>query len=98
MEIDEAALLRDVRRVLEQFSTLNQVALAEKIREVLARHGASQDDLSRLLSQAARQRRRGELSSLAGSIGKLAEQREDETDTSTAVDAFLRSRGGRGGP
>jgi hypothetical protein len=98
MDFDEAALLRDVRRVLEQFATLNQEALAERVREVLARHGASQDDLSRLLSQAARQRRSGELASLAGHIGQLAEHREDQSETSASVDAFLRSLDRKGGP
>jgi hypothetical protein len=92
MNYDEAALLRDVRRVLEQFASLGKEALAEKLREVLALHGASEDDLSRLLAQAARQRRRGELSTLAGSIARLAEQREEAADTAAAVDAFLRAR------
>jgi DNA-binding transcriptional regulator YbjK len=93
MAFDEAALLRDLRRTLEESAGLSQEALAAALRDVLSRHGATQDDLSRLLSRAARQRRARELSGLAQRLEQVADQREDALATAEAADTFLRSLG-----
>jgi hypothetical protein len=92
MAFDEAALLRELRHTLEESAGLSHEALAEALRAVLTRYGASEADLSRLLSRAARQRRARELSGLAHRLEQVAEQREDAQATAQAVDLFLRSR------
>lgn len=92
MTFDEDALLRELRHTLEESAGLPPETLAIALRAVLARHGATENDLARLLSRAARQRRARELSGLARRLRQLADHRADAEATAAAVDAFLRAR------
>jgi hypothetical protein len=95
MDIDEAGLLREVRRGLEAVAGQGQEAQAAAVRAVLDRYGASFDDLARAVARV-KQRHARELAGLSRRIERLAEQREDAAATADAVDAFVRSLG-RGG-
>lgn len=96
MDITDGQLIRELRLALEAVKNESQEAQARVVFETLKRHDATMEDLTRAL-RAVRERRRGELSGLAGRIGALAENRSDAEETADAVDRFLRSAPPGGG-
>ena len=95
MEIDDATLLRELRRALELAAGGGQAAQAAALREVLARYGATVEDVTRAVGRV-KQRHAQELSGLTQRLARLANEREEAAATADAVDTFLRSLG-RGG-
>ncbi len=95
MTVDDATLLRELRRALDAAAADGPVAQQAALREVLARYDATLDDVARAVGRA-KDRHRRELAALAQRLARLADQREEEAETADAVDAFLRSvsRGG----
>jgi len=93
MEITDAQLLRELRRALDAVTDQGADAQARALEETLQRLNATMADLVRALN-AVRERRRHELTGLAGRIGALAERHAEAEETSDAVDRFLRSIGG----
>lgn len=95
MAIDDSSLLRELRRALDAAAAEGAEAQAAALREVLARHGATLDDVARAVSRV-KERHQREVDGLAQRLARLADQREEEASTAAAVDAFLRSRGQHG--
>ncbi len=95
MTVDDATLLRELRRALDAAAPGGQAAQQAALREVLARYDATLDDVARAVARA-KERHRRELSGLAQRLARLADQREQDAATADAVDSFLRSlsRGG----
>jgi hypothetical protein len=95
MNIDDAGLLRELRRALDAAAPDGPEAQAAALRAVLIRHDATLHDVARAVARV-KQRHRRELAGLAQRLARLAELREEERATAEAVDAFLRSlpRGG----
>jgi hypothetical protein len=80
MEISDAELLRELRRAIDAAAPAGNDAQARAVEE----------DVARALG-ALRERRRRELSGLAGRIDALAERRQEDFDTADAVDRFVRA-------
>jgi hypothetical protein len=76
---------------MERTEGLPAAERQESIRLVLEEHGASLDDLARLLHRA-RSQHRGQLRGLSSRLGELIARREEEESTVAAVEAFLRTR------
>jgi hypothetical protein len=76
---------------MEQTEGRSAAERQEAIRLVMDEHGASLDDLARLLHRA-RSQHRGQLQGLSSRIGDLIARREEEESTVAAVEAFLRDR------
>ncbi len=92
MDIDEQALLRDLRQALDTAAPAGRAAQEAALRAVLARHHATVDDVLRAVARF-RARQAGELRGLADRLARVADQRAEEAATADAVDAFLRSLG-----
>ncbi|MFN8556130.1 MAG: hypothetical protein U0531_01830 [Dehalococcoidia bacterium] len=95
MDIDEAGLLRELRRAVDAAAVDGPEAQQAALRDVLARYNATLDDVTRAVRRA-RERHTREIAGLASRIARLADQREEDIATADAVDSFLRSLG-RGG-
>ena len=95
MDIDDSTLLRELRRALDTVAGEGPDAQSAALREVLARHNATVDDVARAVGRV-KERHRRELSGLARRIGQLADQRAEDEATAGAVDDFLRSLGRSG--
>ncbi len=93
MDITDAQLLRELRRALDAVAAEGTEAQARALEETLRRCNASMSDVVRALG-AVRDRRRRELSGLAGRIGALAQSNAEAEETADAVDRFLRGLGG----
>jgi hypothetical protein len=89
--LDDRALLRDLKTAIESTEGQGAQAQAAAIGSVLARHGATEADVRRLLDRA-RSRRRTELAALQQRIDGIIEHREVDAATADAVDRFFRSR------
>ncbi len=92
MDIDEAGLLREVRRALDAAAGQGRAAQEAALTEVLARHGATLDDVARAVRRI-KERHGRELAGLAARLASLADRRAEEEETAAAVDAFVRSLG-----
>ena len=90
--MDDRLLVRDLWLALDAVSGQGADAQAKAIREVLDKHGATMNDVARIVGRI-RQRRRSELGGLASRLDALAERRADAEETAAAVDAFLRTHG-----
>jgi hypothetical protein len=90
MEISDAELLRELRRAIDAAAPAGNDAQARAVEETLRRYQATMADVARALG-ALRERRRRELSGLAGRIDALAERRQEDFDTADAVDRFVRA-------
>ncbi len=86
--VDYRALLRDLKTAMQETEGRGAQAQADAIEAVLARHGATEADVRRLLGWA-RGGRRAELRTLRSKLDVLIEGRE----TADAVDRFLREHG-----
>ena len=95
MDIDDARLLRELRRALDEVAGQGTEAQAAALREVLARYGATVEDVARAVRRA-KERHRRELAGLTQRLARLADQRAEDEATAEAVDAFLRSIGRHG--
>ena len=95
MDIDDATLLRELRRALDSVTGQGAEAQAAALRGVLARYNATLDDVTRAVRRV-KERHRRELAGLTQRLARLAEQREEDEATADAVDAFLRGLGRRG--
>jgi ABC-type transporter Mla subunit MlaD len=95
MDINDLRLLRELRRAIDAAAPDGPEAQAAALREVLARQGATLEDVARAVARV-KERRRREISALAQRLSRLAEQREEDRDTADAVDIFLRSLGRQG--
>ena len=95
MDITDAQLLRELRRALDAVAGEGADAQAAALESTLHRYNATMADVVRALG-AVRDRRRQELSGLAGRIDALADSHTDAADTADAVDQFLRGRAGGG--
>jgi hypothetical protein len=95
MDVDDATLLRELRRALDSVAGQGQDAQAEALRGVLARLNATLDDVVRAVGRV-KQRHARELSGLAQRLSALADQRAEDAETADAVDSWLRAFG-RGG-
>lgn len=95
MEIDDTRLLRELRRALDEASGKGVDAQAAALRDVMARYGATEDDVRRAIRRV-RDRHQRELTGLASRIARLADQREEDAATADAVDRFLRTLPRRG--
>ena len=92
MDIDEAGLLRELRRALDTAAGGGTEAQAAALRDVLARYNATVEDVARAVRRA-RERHQRELGGLVQRIARLADQREEDQATVEAVDRYLRSLG-----
>lgn len=92
MNVDDMTLLRELRRAVDGAAEFGIDAQAQAVRDVLARHDATLEDVSRAVGKV-KQRRRTELSGLSRRLSRLADQREDAVSTADAVDAFIRGLG-----
>jgi hypothetical protein len=90
--VDDRALLRDLTAAIRETEGHGAQAQAAAIFAVLARHGATEADVRRLLGRA-RDRRGAELRALRSKLDVLIEEREDAEATADAVDRFLREHG-----
>jgi hypothetical protein len=90
--VDDRVLLRDLRAAIQETDGQGAEAQARAIYAVLARHGATEADVRRLLGRA-RERRRTELSALHLHLDRLIGEREEAEATAEAVDRFLREFG-----
>ena|GEM_PF-2512843 len=95
VEIEDLRLLRDLRRALDAVAGQGHEAQVAALREVLARHGVTLDDVARAIRRV-KERHTAELTGLARRIARLAEQRAEEVETAEAVDAFVRRLSRRG--
>ena len=93
MEITDGQLLRELRRALDAVASQDMGAQVRAVEDTLRRYDATMADVQRALN-AVKERRRRELAGLAGRIGAIAEGQSDATDTSNAVDRFLRGLAG----
>ena len=96
MDIDDATLLRELRRALDAVAGEGTEAQARALEETLRQYNASMTDVVRALGEV-RDRRRRELSRLAGGIGAIAEGHAEAEETADAVDRFLRGLAGEPG-
>lgn len=91
MPVDDRALLRDLKAALERTEGADSTVRQNEIRAVMREHGATLDDLARLLHRA-RSQHRSQLQGLASRLGNLIARREEDQSTVAAVEAFLRSQ------
>jgi hypothetical protein len=91
MAMDDRALLRDLKAAMERTAGESAAGRAEAIQSVLDAHGATAEDVARLLHRA-RSRRRAELSALTERLDSLISRREETKATVEAVERFLRGR------
>lgn len=87
--MDDRALLRDLKAAIERTEGHNVSERNEAVHAVLRDHGATTDDVARLLRRA-RQQHRVELRGLARRIDQLIMTREDMVKTVEAVERYLR--------
>lgn len=90
MNIDDAGLLRELRKALDQAAAGGYRAQADAMREVLDRLDATMDDVVRVVGEVKRRHAR-ELDGLSRRLAGLADLRAEEQETADAVDGFLRS-------
>jgi hypothetical protein len=89
LPIDDRALLRDLTEALQQTENATAEERQEAIRRVMERHGATPDDVGRLLRRA-RTQHRNQIKGLAERIDGLINRREEAESTVEAVEEFLR--------
>ena len=89
MPVDDRALLRDLTEALQRTEGADAAARQEAVRLVMEQHGATVEDVARLLRRARTQHRR-QLQGLSSRIGDLIAQREEQELTVAAVEEFLR--------
>jgi hypothetical protein len=87
--MDDRALLRDLTEALQQTEGATSEERQAAVRAVMDRHGATADDVARLLRRA-RTQHRTQLQGFAQRIGGLISQREEAESTVAAVEEFLR--------
>jgi hypothetical protein len=87
--VDDRALLRDLTDALQQTESATAEERQAAVREVMERHGATAEDVARLLRRA-RTQHRTQIQGFAQRIGGLIAQREEAESTVTAVEEFLR--------
>jgi hypothetical protein len=92
MEISDGELLRELKKAVDAAAPEGPKAQAAALEAILRRYDATMADVARALGEV-RNRRKRELSGLAGRIDALAASHEDGAETADSVDAFLRSRG-----
>ena len=91
MSVDDRALLRDLKAALERTEGTDASVREDAIRAVMHEHGATLDDLARLLYRARSQHRR-QLQGLASRLETLINRREEDASTVAAVEDFLRGQ------
>jgi|HubBroStandDraft_4_1064222.scaffolds.fasta_scaffold1752194_1 hypothetical protein len=91
MAVDDRALLRDLRAAIEESEGAGAEARQEAIRAVMQRHGATLDDVARLLHRA-RSQHQSQLRGLASRLEGLIARREEDASTVHAVEEFLRGQ------
>lgn len=89
MPVNDRELLRDLTEALKQTENASTDDRQAAVKAVMDRHGATTDDVARLLRRA-RSQQRTELQGLALRIGDLIVAREEASSTVDAVEAFLR--------
>ncbi|HET9319037.1 MAG TPA: hypothetical protein VFO27_04655 [Bryobacteraceae bacterium] len=90
MPVDDRQLLRDLTEALKQTEDATAEERQAAVKSVMDKHGATADDVARLLGRA-RSQQRTQLQGLALRISDLITQREEAASTADAVEAFLRS-------
>jgi hypothetical protein len=91
MAIDDRALLRDLRSAIESTEGSSAETRQDAIRAVMQQHGATLDDVARLL-QRARSQHRSQIRGLASRLSDLIARREEDELTVRAVEEFLRGQ------
>jgi beta-phosphoglucomutase-like phosphatase (HAD superfamily) len=89
MPLDDRALLRDLTDALQRTEAADPATRQEAVRAVMEQHGATVDDVARLLRRARTQQRR-QLQGLSARIDGIIANREEQESTVTAVEEFLR--------
>jgi hypothetical protein len=89
LPVDDRALLRDLRAALERTEGSGAAERQRAIQDVLDAHGATADDVARLLRRA-RTQHRSQLQGLSSRLEDLIALREEEQATAEAVERFLR--------
>ncbi|HTE83457.1 MAG TPA: hypothetical protein VK821_01875 [Dehalococcoidia bacterium] len=89
MAANDRELLRDLTEALKQTENADTDERQAAVKAVMERHGASAEDVARLL-RSARTQQRTQLQGLALRIGDLISQREEAASTADAVEEFLR--------
>lgn len=89
--INQRLFLRDLQEALQKTEGQGSAARHQAIQAVMSKHGATADDVARLLGRARQQQRR-ELSGLASRLTGLIARREEMESTVAAVEEFLRAQ------
>ena len=89
MPVDDRALLRDLRAAIESTEGAPAEARQEAIRAAMNQHGATLEDVARLL-QRARSQHRTQIRGLASRLEDLIARKEEGESTVQAVEEFLR--------
>jgi beta-phosphoglucomutase-like phosphatase (HAD superfamily) len=89
MPLDDRALLRDLTEALQRTEQADAATRQEAVRAVMQQHGATVEDVARLLRRARTQHRR-QLEGLSARIDGLIAHREEQESTVAAVEEFLR--------
>lgn len=89
MPVDDRALLRDLTEVFRRTEGAEPAERQEAMREVMERHGATLEDVARLLRRA-RTQHRTQLQGFTSRIDDLINRREEQESTVAAVEEYLR--------
>jgi hypothetical protein len=89
MPIDDRELLRDLTEALQETEESHPDVRQAAVKAVMERHGATAEDVARLLRRA-RTQQRTQLQGLASRIDGLISQRQEVESTVAAVEEFLR--------
>jgi hypothetical protein len=90
MPVNDREFLRDLTEALQQTEGADANQRQAAVKAVMERHGASAEDVARLLHRA-RTQQRTQLEGLSLRIGDLITRREEAASTVDAVEEFLRS-------
>jgi hypothetical protein len=89
MPVNDREFLRDLTEALQQTEDSDANDRQAAVKAVMERHGATADDVARLLRRA-RAQQRSQLEGLSLRIEDLIKHREEATSTVDAVEEFLR--------
>jgi hypothetical protein len=87
--VNDREFLRDLTEALQQTEGSDANQRQAAVKAVMERHGATADDVARLLSRA-RTQQRSQLEGLSLRIEDLIKAREEAASTVDAVQEFLR--------
>jgi hypothetical protein len=89
MPVNDRDFLRDLTEALQQTEHSDADQRQAAVKAVMERHGATTDDVARLLRRA-RAHQHTQLEGLSLRIGDLIKHREEAASTADAVEEFLR--------